>query len=114
MEDNVGQLSVDIFQTKDELILLAPIAGTSLKDINITVTDDVLTIKGARNCPHDIDEKDYLTKECFWGEFRRAVVLPKNVDSKQIKATSFNNILEIRIPKTSEDKTKVVKINVDQ
>lgn len=114
MDDNVGQLSVDIFQTKDELTLLAPIAGTSLKDINITVTDDVLTIKGVRVCPHDIDEKDYLTKECFWGEFTRSIVLPKNVDTKKIKATSLNNILEIRIPKTSEDKTKVVKINVDQ
>ena len=110
----VGQLSLDIIQTKTELIILAPIAGTSLKDITITVTDDVLTIKGARQTQYEADEKDYLTKECFWGDFSRSIVLPKNINTKEISASSRNNILEIRIPKTSEEKTKVVKINVDK
>ena len=112
--DEIGQLSLDIFQTKLEIIIIAPIAGTSLKDINITVTDDVLTIKGTRENPHEADENDYLTKECFYGPFSRSIVLPKNANTKEISASSKQNILEIRIPKTSEEKTKVVKINVDK
>lgn len=112
--EEIGQLSLDIFQTKNEIVILSPIAGTPLKDISITVTDDVLTIKGSRPCPHKPDEKDYLTKECFWGEFSRGIVLPKNANTRDIKASSMNNILEIRIPKISEEKTKIVKINVDQ
>ncbi|MFA4891203.1 MAG: Hsp20/alpha crystallin family protein [Candidatus Gracilibacteria bacterium] len=112
--EEAGQLSLDIFQAKNALIILSPIAGTPLKDVTITVTEDVLTIKGSRLCPHNPDERDYLTKECFWGEFSRSIVLPKNANTKEIKATSLNNILEIHIPKTSEEKTKVVKINVDQ
>jgi HSP20 family protein len=112
--DEIGQLSLDIFQTKSEIIILAPIAGTPAKDITITVTDDTLAIKGTREIPYDVDEKDYLTKECFWGNFSRSIVLPKNVNTKEISATSKNNILEIRIPKTSEEKTKVVKINIDK
>jgi HSP20 family protein len=112
--DEIGQLSLDIIQTKTEIVILAPIAGTSLKNINITVTDDVLTITGDRLSPVEADERDYLTKECFWGKFSRSIVLPKNVNSKEIAATSKNNILEIHIPKSSEEKTKVVKINVDK
>jgi len=110
----IGQLSLDIIQTKTEIIILAPLAGVSAKEVTITVTDETLTIKGIRPNPVLTDEKDYLTKECFWGEFERSIILPENVDAKNIQASSVNNILEIRIPKTSEAKTKVVKINIDK
>jgi HSP20 family protein len=113
MDEEIGQLSLDIIQEKDEIIILAPIAGTSLKDVTISVTDDVLTVKGARPSPYNVEERMYLTKECFWGDFTRSIVLPKDVNTKEIKATSLNNILEIHIPRTKEEKTKVVKINVD-
>lgn len=112
--DEVGQLTLDIFQTKDEIVILAPIAGTAAKDVIVTVTEDVLTIKGERLSPYDIDEKDFLTKECFWGKFSRSIVLPKNANPREINATSKNNILEIRIPRLTSEKTKVVKINIDK
>lgn len=112
-EPNVGQLSVDIFQQNNEIIILAPVAGSTSKDVTISVTDDVLTIKGERLPDHKVEEKDFLTKECFWGKFERSIVLPKNANSKEIAASFKNNILEIHIPKTSDEKTKIVKINVD-
>lgn len=110
----IGQMSLDIIQTKNEIIIIAPIAGVNAKDVGITVNEETLTIKGTRPNPTLADEKDYLTKECFWGDFERSIILPENADSKNIQASSKNNILEIRIPKTSESKTKVVKINVDK
>lgn len=109
----VGQLSVDIFQKNNEIVVIAPIAGSTSKDVNISVTEDVLTIKGERISDHQIEEKDYLTKECFWGPFERSIVLPKNANGKEIVASFKNNVLEIHIPKTSEEKTKIVKIHVD-
>lgn len=113
MDNEIGQLSVDIFQTDSEIVIVAPIAGAASKDVNITVTDEVLTIKGIRKIPQQIDERAYLTKECFWGTFERSIVLPKSANAKEINAAFTNNILEIRIPKTNEEKTKVVKIHVD-
>lgn len=111
--EEVGQLSLDIIQTKDAIIILAPIAGTSTRDVTVTVTEDVLTIKGERLPPHEADEKDYLTKECFWGRFSRSIVLPKNCNPREISANSKNNILEIRIPRIMDEKNKVVKITED-
>lgn len=113
MQNETGQLSVDIFQEDQYIVIVAPIAGTSSKEVDISVTEEVLTIKGTRKQPYKIDEKDYLTKECFWGEFERSIVLPKNANTKEINAAFKDNVLEIRIPKTAEEKTKVVKINVD-
>ena len=115
MDQDIGQLSVDIFQTKTELIIVAPIAGMSSKNVDISVTEEILTIKGERKSNHpNVPEKDYLTKECFWGPFQRSIILPKNANAKEINASFKNNVLEIKIPKTTEEKTKVVKINVDQ
>ena len=112
--EEVGQLSLDIFQTKDAIIILAPIAGTKSSDVTVTVTEDILTIRGERLAPEFAEEKDYLTKECFWGKFSRSIVLPKNANPREIKASSKNNILEIQIPKFTEEKTKIVKINIDK
>jgi len=112
-QKDIGQLSVDIFQRDNEIVIIAPVAGATTKDVNIAVTDEVLVISGERRQEHIVDEKSYLTKECYFGPFERSIVLPKNADSKKIQASFKNNILEIRIPKTHEEKTKVVKINVD-
>lgn len=106
-----GQLSLDIYQSKEEIIIMAPIAGISPKDIKISITDDVLMIKGKRDFPLDnsIIEETF-TKECFWGNFSRSIVLPENIDSSKIAANFDNAILTIRIPKIERVKTKIIHI----
>ena len=89
---------------------MAPIAGVSEKDVTLSVTDDVLVIKGERDLKEEIPEEDYYTKECFWGNFSRSIVLPLEADSKNISASFENNVLEIRIPKSKVERTKVIKI----
>src|SRR5438874_1111207 len=74
-----GQLAVDVYQTSTEIIILAPIAGVKLSDLNVSITEDVLSIKGKRCLEFDVPEQDYLTQECFWGDFSRAIVLPASV-----------------------------------
>ena len=107
----IGQLSLDIYQKEKKLIILAPIAGVNRDDIELSVTDDVLVIKGNRAPREEIPEDSYFTKECFWGGFSRAIVLPLGADPKKIEASFENHVLEIHIPLLEEqEKTKIIKI----
>lgn len=110
LKKEVGQLSLDIYHTDKEIVILAPIAGVTENDITVSVTDDVLIIKGERKSVEEIAEENYYTKECFWGGFSRSIVLPVEADTKNISATFENNVLEIRIPKTEIEHTKIIKI----
>jgi len=105
-----GQLALDVYQTKTHIIIIAPIAGVTLSNIKVSITEDVLSIKGNREKQENIQNQDYYTQECFWGDFSRTIVLPSAVDSSKINATFKNAILKITIPKTEQTKTKVVRI----
>ncbi|PIZ75290.1 Hsp20/alpha crystallin family protein [Candidatus Peregrinibacteria bacterium CG_4_10_14_0_2_um_filter_38_24] len=110
LKKEVGQLSLDIYQTDKEIIVVAPIAGVEKEDINITVNEDILVIKGDRAPRDQVADENYYTKECFWGSFSRAIVLPKNADIKNISASFEKCVLEIRIPKAETEANKIIKI----
>lgn len=110
LKKEVGQLSVDIFQTQEHIVILAPIAGIKEKDIKISITDDVLVIKGERKVRHNIEDEKYYTRECFWGPFSRSIVLPLEADVSKVTANFEDNVLEIEIPKKELKKTKIIKI----
>ena len=109
-ESEEGQLALDVFQTKDNIIILAPIAGVKLDDMVVQVADDVLTIKGHRHLETTINEEDYFTQECFWGDFSRSIVLPASVDSNRISAHFKDGVLRIEIPKIEKLRSKVIRI----
>lgn len=101
---------MDIYEFENYYIIKAPIAGVKLSDLDIEITDNVITIRGNRQQGDSIPSDQYYLQECFWGEFSRSVTLPFTIDPKKIKAT-FNKecILKILIPK--EEKVKIVRIN---
>lgn len=105
-----GQLALDIYQTEKDIVVVAPIAGIKMDDITVTITEDVLTIKGKRKLSSKIQEENYFTQECFWGNFSRSIVLPSAIDSTKINASFKDCILTITIPRTEATKTKIVKI----
>lgn len=105
-----GQLALDVFQTADEIVVVAPVAGVTKDGISINITDDVLTIKGSRNFCFKAEEADYFTQECFWGNFSRSIILPEAVDSSRVSASFKNGILTVRIPKVEKIRTRMVKI----
>ena len=109
-EHTEGQLALDIYQTKTHIVIVAPIAGVKMSDIDVSVTEDVLTIKGKRYLEFDIPDEDYFTQECFWGDFSRSVVLPASVDAARISASFKDAVLKITIPKVERIKTKIVRI----
>ena len=107
-----GQLSVDVYQTEEDIVIIAPVAGTAPEDIHISITDDVITIKGRREIPTRDKLKDdlFYLQECFWGNFSRSIVLPAAVDTRNVEAHCKNNILTIHIPKLERVRTRVIKI----
>jgi HSP20 family protein len=110
-EDSIeGQLALDVYQTDKYIVILAPVAGVKLEDMTVEITDDVLTIKGHRQYEQTVEEENYFTQECFWGDFSRSIVLPASVDSNKISASFKDGVLKIEIPKIEKARSKVIKI----
>ncbi|MBT3817012.1 MAG: Hsp20/alpha crystallin family protein [Candidatus Magasanikbacteria bacterium] len=100
-----GQLSIDVFDAGKDIIVIAPLAGVIQESLDISVHNDLMTIRGNRPSPIEDDASIHAYHtECFWGDFSRTVVLPVDVKGDIAKATYSNGILMVRIPKQQEDK----------
>lgn len=109
--DYDGQLTVDIYQTDNDIVIQSTIAGVDQGKIDISVTNDMVTIKGNRPGPEKIKQADYYYQELFWGPFSRSIILPEDIDSEKAKASMKNGLLTIYLPKLSQSKTKKVMIS---
>ncbi|MCK5472040.1 Hsp20/alpha crystallin family protein [Candidatus Gracilibacteria bacterium] len=110
-DSEIAQLAVDIRETNDKLIIVAPLAGVEPDDVRIEITEDVVIIDGERQLPISEDESsEYLVQECYFGPFSRSIVLPEMVNSKKAKATFKKNVLILEIPKLDNIRTRVIKI----
>lgn len=105
-----GQLSVDIVQREDQMIVICPIAGVEKSEIKVAIQDDVLTIRGERKPLEGIQPNEALVRELFWGTFSRSIVLPDHIDRKNIDARVHEHMLIITIPKTEDFKSRVIHI----
>src|SRR3989344_4184428 len=74
-----GQLSVDVFQTKDAIVIKSTIAGVKPEDIDISINNDMVTIRGKRQEEETISQDDYFYQECYWGGFSRSIILPTEI-----------------------------------
>ncbi len=104
-----GQLSIDVYQTKDELVIQSAIAGIKSENLDISLEGDVITIKGSRKKPIE-EQADYFTKECYWGTFSREIILPVETDPNRAKASMKEGILTIRIPKIFREKKRKISV----
>lgn len=109
-EETEGQLTIDVYQTDNDIIIRSPIAGVTPEDLDISITKDTVTVKGKRQEQEEIKEDDYYYRECYWGAFTRTVILPMDVDADNAEAGMRNGILTIRLPKAEKIKTKKIKV----
>jgi HSP20 family protein len=107
-----GQLSVDVYQTKDSLIIKSTIAGVRPEDIDIAINNDMLTIRGKREVEETVSEEDYLYQECYWGGFSRSIILPCEVQADKVEANLKNGVLTITLPKAK--KAKGIQVQVTE
>jgi HSP20 family protein len=110
MNDYEGALNIDMYQTKDNVIIKSTIAGVRPEDIDITVANDMVSIKGTRTKEETVSSEDYFYQECYWGNFSRSVIVPVDIDSENIEADLKDGILTVIIPKAAKAKTKKVKV----
>jgi len=108
--ESEGQLTIDVYQTPQEIIIKSAVAGVKPEDIDISIVNDMVTVKGQRSQEETVKSDDYFYQECYWGRFSRSVILPVEVDSDRINASLKNGILTIRMPKLDKAKVKKIKI----
>lgn len=106
-----GNLTVDVYQDGDEIVIKSTIAGVTEKDLDIEVTADMVTIRGERSLDDEIDTADYYYQELYWGSFSRSIVLPQEIDPDGAKASLEHGVLTVRLPKLERSRTKKLKIN---
>jgi HSP20 family protein len=105
--------SLDVSETKDNFVVKAEVPGMDAKDIDISLTGDILTIKGEKRQEREEKEEDYHLVERSYGGFSRSVRLPAEVESGKIKASYKHGILKVTLPKSEKVKAKEVKIKVE-
>lgn len=105
-----GSLAVDVYQTKDNVVIKAPIAGVHPDQIDISVSDDVVTLRGERKDEAEVDREHYYVQECYWGPFSRSVILPTSTVAEKAQATLKDGVLTVVIPKIVQDKIKKIKV----
>lgn len=109
-ESGDGQLTVDVFQTPDDIIIKTITAGVRPEDLDISITRDMVTIRGSREEATTVTEEDYFSKELYWGSFSRSILLPQEIDVESAEASEKQGLLTIKLPKI--DKKRETKLKV--
>lgn len=110
--DRVWVPLVDVYETKDDLVVTLELPGVREKEVEVSITGDLLTVKGERRFDREVKDESFHRVERVYGKFERAIPLPVAVQTDKVKATYRDGILEIRLPKVEEVKPKQIKIDV--
>lgn len=111
-EDNVlpGQLAVDVYETKEYLVVKARTAGVNNHDLDVSISDNTLTIRGTLSAGNEEDVENYFLQECYWGEFSRSIALPVPVKEEDIDAQLKQGVLTIKFAKVKQDTVKKIQV----
>jgi HSP20 family protein len=108
--DSEGQLTIDVYQTDNDIVIKSTIAGVKPEDLDVSINNDMVTIRGERKNDEKIEGENYYYQECYWGAFSRSVILPVEVLADKAEATMKNGILTLRLPKADTTKTKRIQV----
>lgn len=109
-----GELAVDLYEIKDDLVLQAAIGGVVIGDLDISITNDMITIRGKREREEENKIEKFYYNECFWGPFSRSLILPQEINADKAKATIKNGLLSIYLPKLVKTQKKTLKIEEEE
>jgi len=109
-DDTEGQLAIDMHQTPTDIMIKTMVAGVKPEDLDISITRDMVIIKGKREENHDTLGEDYFHRELYWGSFSRTIILPQEVEVEDAEAINKNGLLVIKLPKL--DKNRQAKLKV--
>jgi HSP20 family protein len=105
-----GQLAVDVYETSDKLYVKARTAGVNKNDLDVSISDNTLSIRGTLSAGYEEDVENYHLQECYWGEFSRSIVLPVPVKEDEIEAVLKDGVLTISFAKVKQDTVKKIQV----
>lgn len=109
-EEEEGQLTVDVYQTTNEIIVQTMVAGVDPLNLSVTITHEMITIRGKREAPRGIDDDKYITRELYWGSFSRTIEFPQEIEPDEAEAIEKNGLLTIKLPKINKQKQTILKV----
>lgn len=105
-----GQLAVDVYETKEKLVVKARTAGVNKHDLDVNIADNTLSIRGTLSAGSGEDVINYFVQECYWGEFSRSIALPIAVKEDEIEAVLKDGVLTISFTKVKQDTVRKIQI----
>lgn len=105
-----GELNVDVYQNQNEIIIKTMVAGVKPEDLDVSISRDMVTLKGKRESERTIADDDYFHKELYWGSFSRTIVLPQEIDVDAAEAVEKHGLLIIKLPKLDKNRQTRLKV----
>jgi HSP20 family protein len=109
-EPVAGQLAVDVYETKERLMVKGRVAGVNKSELDVSISDNTLTIRGTLSAGNEDGVENYFLQECYWGEFSRSIVLPVPVKEDEIEAVLKDGVLTISFEKVKQDTVKKIQV----
>jgi HSP20 family protein len=105
-----GQLAVDVYETRERLVVKARTAGVNKNELDVSISDNQLTIRGTLSAGNEDGVENYFLQECYWGEFSRTIALPVPVKEEEIEAVLKDGVLTISFTKVKQDTIKKIQV----
>jgi len=105
-----GELNVDVYQNQNEIVIKTMVAGVKPEDLDVSISRDMVTLKGKRENERTIADDDYFHKELYWGTFSRTIVLPQEIDVDACEAVEKHGLLIIKLPKLDKNRQTRLKV----
>lgn len=105
-----GQLAIDMYETREKLVIKARTAGVNKNDLDVSISDNTLSIRGTLSAGMEEAVENYFVQECYWGEFSRSIALPVPVKEEEIEAVLKDGVLTISFTKMKQDTVKKIQI----
>ncbi len=112
LPEEEGELTVDIYDKGDAIVIQSTVAGVKPEDLDVSITNDSVTIRGRRERHEEVREEHYYYKELFWGVFSRSVILPEEIDEDEAEASLKNGLLTLHLPKKRRGVVQKLKVKV--
>ncbi len=112
IEEEAGdaQLTVDVHQTPNEIVIKTMVAGIRPEDLDISISRDMVTITGKREADRSVSDENYFFRELYWGSFSRTILLPTEVDPEEAEAVEKHGLIIIKIPKLNKDRQTKLRV----
>ncbi|MCF7831666.1 MAG: Hsp20/alpha crystallin family protein [Candidatus Pacebacteria bacterium] len=112
--ESEGQLGVDVYETPQSIIIKAMIAGVTPESLDISLSREVITIRGHREAVDHVHENDYFLRELYWGSFSRTIILPQEIEMDEAEALEEHGLLTLTLPKIDKEKQRTLYVKSNQ